>query len=248
MKNVYPFGLVADQNELWPKVVSGKANMRGFILTFQNKKTFCTSSFEQSELQFSEKEKILLRTANRYLLSSISIGIVFAIFSKSPLFAVPIFLLGITLGIGFYFYHLKDSIEWHALEHKSATLLEANIPVNLENLKKMTSINIACGSNLPPLFFLFISSLWILFMLPPGEHQWVRELSGIMLISSFLYLASLITKIGLNNILFWFTGAPILAPAAALSFLYQKLFLIKEPSEEKYEQAVKELREYQFFS
>lgn len=241
--NVSLFGLVYKKNEYLPPIVSGQADGAGFKLKFKTRygyKIFSLSTFGIN------KEKIFITKMGYYCFYvSLCGGIVATItmlFTNS-IIALPTFLLSLVLNLGFAFIGETSCREWHALEHKSTTLLNSGrISITVENLKKMPSINIACGTNLPMLVFLLVSSLWFLSWLLPKEYYWTCEILFIIFTSSLVY--SLVAYSGLHSAFFWFVISPVVAPAALISLLYQKMFFLKEPSEEKYLKTVHELCQF----
>ncbi|NCN53055.1 DUF1385 domain-containing protein [Candidatus Wolfebacteria bacterium] len=137
----------------------------------------------------------------------------------------------------------KDLREWHALEHKSIVLLESNNDLTIENLKSCPTATIYCGvtksAALTQLLILTIILPFIFVYLVP-DNKWSKTfIIDIPIASIYLWL--------IHRKSFDFDDWPKIAlmiislPFTILPLLIQKLFTLKEPSEDKMKTVIRNL-------
>ena len=143
----------------------------------------------------------------------------------------------------------KNCREWHTCEHKSAVLIEAGLEPTVENLKKMPATLLSCGTSIYGTR-IGASTLSIMLAL---SHSLIP--SNILTIIAVLLPIPIISYICYGFILaskrekFRHCLITIIAlPMIALPLITEKLFTLKEPSEEKYRKTAEELKHFiEFF-
>lgn len=122
--------------------VAGEANSTGFEIYDRRGRQSQTDNYRDGVLNNSLVALALI------LFYSLFCGILFFILfltskGKFALYGFLAALLGLI--ISFIISQRNSACQWHACEHKVIRLLESELDINLENLKKMSRISPNCG-------------------------------------------------------------------------------------------------------
>lgn len=126
-------------------------------------------------------------------------------------FAIEIYL-------SYFLKPMSHSIkQWHAAEHKTMTLLEKDLPLTMENLRKMEIFRSSCGSQ----YFCYAFSLYLSLLIS-------------LLLFCFLFLISPSFTVIVFLFFFWFN----LFFSYNLFYFLQTKFFTAEPTDEQLKEAL----------
>lgn len=89
------------------------------------------------------------------------INIVRFLLSMFLLFIVVTFVAVVITG----FVHGKRSLQWHACEHKAGNLLDSNLDLTLDNMRKTSRFHSRCGTQRVSVVMLFLLGEYLLLSL-----------------------------------------------------------------------------------
>jgi len=146
------------------------------------------------------------------------------------------------------FFSQKDVMEWHACEHKSITLLKAGLKPTITNLRSCPTTVMNCGTAITMISLECLNILVLLGAasrhLPIESRAIIVGISLMILISSIFFNIATHIQVTKTTLII-----PVLAlPAAALPLLIERIFALKEPSEEKLSQTSARLKKFLYYS
>lgn len=139
----------------------------------------------------------------------------------------------------------KDSNEWHACEHKSIILIESGLKPTVKNLKKIPMTMMGCGISVYGTEIGVYTAISILVLshsiIPPSMMPAIMFLLMPLLASYFCFKLNpdLNCETPCNCLLVIFT-----IPIMAIPLVIERVFALREPSEEKYRETARELKRF----
>lgn len=233
--------------------ISGMSSDNGFALNVLKKPEYYLYEFAITDYD-PKKHSMLLNKRTSFFLRAFSFLIILGFLlltydAKTP-FIANLFYYGFaalvinsTVSWLYLFISIpksKDLREWHSCEHKSVVLLEAELEPTVENLEKCPAVLINCGTVYESVSLEFsLCCLYALssnnFFQNPGLMDWLTIIMGA---SCFLYMVFATVSFGRSSLflfLFWL-------PCVFLPLLAEKFCSTKNPSKEKLNRTVQELK------
>lgn len=139
----------------------------------------------------------------------------------------------------------KDSNEWHACEHKSIILIESGLKPTVENLKKIPMTMMGCGISVYGTelgVYVAITILALSNSIIPPDMMPVIMFLLMPLLASYLCFRlnpNLNCETPCNCLLVIFA-----IPIMAVPLVIERIFALREPSEEKYRETARELKRF----
>lgn len=151
--------------------------------------------------------------------------------------------------------------EWHACEHKSIELLKLGKEITTDNLKKCPKVSVYCGSSLICMLNQYVLSLWVLLLTKDFLKNAIQnerpEMIEIMPAIFFVFSLMVLLGSTLFILATWVLDLaskyakitkwlllPLMFPGAFLPLFVQWRYALKEPSREKLEQTVEDLKRF----
>lgn len=160
---------------------------------------------------------------------------------------IVLFFVVFCIGQLLKFRSQKETREWHACEHKASVLLSKKLEPSIDSFSKCPKTLLGCGTSTIIIFLQIIIFLWIIlasftFEIPVMYIQSFNLstiASGILVCVGGIRLMPLAIK-KLVFIIF----LPFALPFLIMPFLAEYFFVLKEPSKEKIEQTIQELKKF----
>ncbi len=232
---------------------SGESDNNGFGLKILKKPDYSLHDFAIAGFD-KDQRSLLLAPRTTFFLRAISFLIALCFiqltYSANAPFIFNLFYYGlaaIVIGSAVIWLYVLVSVikrkelrEWHACEHKSIVLLEAGLEPTVENLRKCPAVLINCGTvhesaKLELYFCVFYALSRSDIFSNPNLADW---LVVAMWISCMFYLFFATASFSYFHFLFF----PFWLPCIFLPLLAEKFCSTKNPSPDKLERTIWELK------
>ncbi len=241
---------MADEKKLF-SVVSGRSMATGFKLrvVLENQDLFFYSrAYEEKSISKISPWLNLLTTSIIFVLLTLVVKQVVVFKGYGFFFSGMVLLWCVSVFIRVFgeFFFLKETREWHSLEHKSSRLLEKRLESTVEALKSLSGVLNTCGTCWLVNFGQLLICFWVVIGIWSGSILFLSPgLTNLILLAScFIWFGSLffamVAFLGFSWPMNLFTF--ILCPAAILPLLTEKLVALKKPSENKIAQTAEDLK------
>ncbi len=237
------------------RIVWGRSNPAGFTLnvatddnplTFRYPIKFSSRKFLKAEPKFNKEFKLSFKEKVFFALQVIALSapVIFIFWGTTTSWPMRWLyeILGI-LSIGISLAHCqtfawvikKPAVaEWHACEHKSIALLERGLEPTVENLKKMSMVDVQCGTATSVLGWQIVMAITLWVFVPNVGFGWIAILA---------IIGGVLVLLTPELPLFWaWLFLPLMVPVIIFPLLIQRLCVVREPSRKKLQETAAELK------